>query len=164
MTEDSTHNGKGKIHAGADHSSPYPVSRLAPAMGLVDLAAEIEKANQMLSARTNAKLRVIADQMRALQKEARTILEEAQRDSDLNHARCGFKKVPGRIYHLYREAGGNLGFSMLSPEDWGGKPPNAYLGAYRLEADLSWSPADADAPPDDSRDLVRQLLLDSRDT
>ncbi len=136
-------DGKGRLHQGPDHSAPYPVSRLSPAMELVDLAAEIAKADDMLSVRTNAKLRVIADQVKALQQEARRIMQEAQRDTDLNHARCGFKKIPGRIYHLYRERRG-LAFSMLSPQDYGGKPPHAYVGAYRLENDFSWTEIEED--------------------
>jgi hypothetical protein len=154
---------KGHVHQGADHSAPYPVSRLAPPSGLVDLAQEIERADDMLKVRTTAKLRVIAEQMKALQAEARRLLAEAQRDTDLNHARCNFQKVPGKIYHLYREAGGRLAFSMLSPEDWGGKPPQEYRGAYRLEADLSWTPAGDLERPDETGELVQRLLHDLRE-
>jgi hypothetical protein len=151
---------KGAIHQGPDHSAPYPVSRLAPPTGLVDLAREIERADDMLKVRTSAKLRVIAQQMKALQSEARRLLEEARWDSDLNHARCGFKKVPGKTYHLYRDADGRLTFSLLSPADWGGKPPRQYQGAYRLEADLSWTPAGEPQQPDETGELVRRLLQD----
>ncbi len=163
MTENASEPAKGKLHTSADHSAPYPVSRLAPPVELVDLAREIAQADRMLSIRTNAKLRIIADQVKALQNEARKILKEAQKDADLNHARCSFKKVPGLVYHLYREAAGEMGFSMLSPEDWGGHPPHPYLGAYRLEADLSWSPADTAAQGDAYRELVQRLLLDERE-
>lgn len=30
-------------------------------------------------------------------------------------------------------------FSMLSPLEWGGKPPNEYVDSYRLEYDMSWT-------------------------
>jgi len=151
---------KGDIHQGSDHSAPYPVSRLAPPTQLVDLAREIERADDMLKVRTTSKLRVIAEQMKTLQAEARRLLEEAQRDTDLNHARCNFQKVPGKIYHLYRETGSRLAFSMLSPDDWGGKPPKEYRGAYRLEADLSWTPAGELGQPDETGEMVQRLLQD----
>lgn len=144
-------------HEGPDHASPYPVSRLAPAIELVDLAKEIAKADTMLNTRASAKLKVIADQMKALQAEARTVLEETQRDQDLHRAQCNFQRQPGKLYHLYRKPDGSLYFSMLSPQDWG-TPPHEFQGSYRLEADMSWTPADQIDQPDDTRELVNRLL------
>ena len=149
---------KGKTHEGPDRSSPYPVSRLAPAIELVDLAREISEADKMLNARVGAKLKVIADQIRALQKEARSILDEAKQDQDLNHARCSFQRKPGNIYHLYREKEGSTYFSMLSPEDWQGKAPHEFVGSYRLENDMTWTDISDNDRKDNTRFLVEHLL------
>lgn len=149
---------KGLLHPGDARSSPYPVSRLAPVFDTGELAAEVAKAEQMLSARTGAKLRVIADQIESLQREARKILADAREEQALTHARCAFKRIPGRLYHLYRKPDGQAFFSMLSPQDWGGRPPHAFLGSYRLEADYSWTPAQRLADRDDTGELVEQLL------
>jgi hypothetical protein len=146
------------LHRGLDHSSPYPVSRLAPAFEATDLAAEVARAEAMLSARTGAKLRVIADQIKALQAEARKVLIEACEEQSLTHAQCSFKRIPGHSYHLYRKSDGTSFFSMLSPADWHGEPPHPFLGSYRLEADCSWTPANESATPDETGDLVAQLL------
>ena len=146
------------LHRGPAHSSPYPVSRLAPGFGLVDLAREIEQADQHVASRLEAQLRVIADQVKALQAQARDILQQAKSDQRLHHARCAFRRIPGHVYHLYREADGTAAFSMLSPDDWGGRPPKPFLGSYRLENDMSWTPAEAIEQPDDSRRLVARLL------
>lgn len=146
------------IHTGAAHSSPYPVSRLAPSFDTGELAAEVAKAESMLSARTGAKLRVIADQIRQLQEEARKVLSDAREEQALTHADCAFKRIPGRTYHLYRRANGRAFFSMLSPEDWGGRSPHEFLGSYRLEVDYSWTPAERAGQPDDTGALVDQLL------
>ncbi|NEV61366.1 DUF2452 domain-containing protein [Thiorhodococcus minor] len=154
MTEDK----KPMIHPGAAHSSPYPVSRLAPSFDTGELAAEVAKAESMLSARTGAKLRVIADQIRQLQEEARKVLTDAREEQALTHAECAFKRIPGRTYHLYRRANGRAFFSMLSPEDWGGRSPHELLGSYRLEVDYSWTPAERAGQPDDTGALVDQLL------
>ncbi len=154
-----------QLHDGPDHSSPYPVSRLAPGFGLVDLAREIEQADQMVSSRLGAQLQVIADQVKALQAQAREILAQARADQRLHHARCAFRRIPGHVYHLYEEGDGSLVFSMLSPDDWRGRPPKPFVGSYRLEADMSWTPADAiGAEEDDSRQLVARLLAASTDT
>src|SRR3712207_6501923 len=117
--DDFTKHGGGR-HEGPSRSSPYPLSRLAPAHDLVDVAREIQQADAMLGAVTGAKLEGLARQIRSLQEEARGILDAARRDSELHRAACSFKKRPGQIYHLYRRPEGALYFSMLSPEDWGG--------------------------------------------
>ncbi len=158
MTENRTRSDKPTIHHGADHSAPYPVSRLAPSFGLVDLAREIEQADQMVSNRLGSQLQVIAEQVKALQTQARQILEQAHADQRLHHARCAFRRIPGRTYHLYEEPDGGLSFSMLSPDDWRGRPPKPFLGSYRLENDMSWTPAGRAEPRDDSRQLVARLI------
>ncbi len=123
-----------------DHASPYPVSRLAPAFELVDLAREIAQADEMLANRASAQLTLIAEQVRVLQQQAREILQQTQHDQQLHRARCNFQKKPGQIYHLYRNSRGETLLSMLSPEDWQGRPPNDFLGSFRLESDRSWIP------------------------
>jgi hypothetical protein len=111
-----------------------------------------------LSARTGAKLRVIADQIKLLQQEARKVLADAKEEQTLTRARCSFKRIPGRTYHLYRKMAGEPFFSMLAPAEWGGEVPYTFLGSYRLETDYSWTPADRADQPDDTGELVTQLL------
>jgi hypothetical protein len=149
---------KSLLHEGGERSSPYPVSRLAPAFDSGDLAAELARAESMLSARTGAKLRVIADQIKALQAEARKVLDDAREEHALNRARCSFKRIPGKTYHLYAKAVGISYFSMLSPEDWRGSPPDRFLGSYRLETDYSWTPAGREDGVDETGEMVAQLL------
>ena len=158
MASDGSKSDKPLIHQGADHSSPYPVSRLAPGFGLVDLARDIEQADRSVSNRLGSQLQIIADQVKALQEQARQILAQAHEDQRLHHARCAFRRIPGHVYHLYADPDGSLAFSMLSPADWGGQPPREFRGSYRLEMDMSWTPADHVDRQDDSRQLVARLL------
>ena len=129
----------GSKHDGPAHTSPYPVSRLGAKMQLVDMAREIERADQMVGSVSSGKLGVIAKQIRALQDEAQSILEQARRDLTLHHAQCAFIKRPGATYHLYERLGGALYFSMLSPAEWGDSLPHTFRGSYRLELDQSWT-------------------------
>ena len=152
----------GENHRIGDAASPYPVSRLAPGYDLVDIAKEISQADAMINTRVNAKLKVIADQIRALQAEARKVLQETQRDQDLHQIPCSFHRRPGSLYHLYQRDNGSRYFAMLSPQEWGGNPPHAFLGSYRLELDMSWTPADRLDEQDDSRELVSRLLEEKR--
>ena len=48
--------------------------------------------------------------------QAKKVLEEAKEDAILHHAACNFKKIPGKIYHLYRRYDGKAYFSMISPQ------------------------------------------------
>lgn len=126
-------------HRGPDHSSPYPLSRLAPKFDLVNVKHEIEHARGMLSAVTSAKLEVIASQIAHLQEEAYRIIYKAQEDLDLHRAVCNFVKRPGQIYHLYGKEDGGLYFSLVSPAEWGYKNPHIFIDSYRLERDMSWT-------------------------
>jgi hypothetical protein len=147
-----------EIHQGSDATSPYPVERGAPAFNLVDQAKEIETADRMINTQVGGKLKVIADQIKALQEEAQDVMESAQRDMELHKAKCNFQRQPGSIYHLYEKDDGSLYFSMLSPEDWNGQPPHTFKGSFRLEPDYSWTPAEDIDQPDDTQALVNQLL------
>lgn len=125
------------------NSLPYASSRLGPNIELINLAEEIAHAEHTLKTGLNARLDVIAQQIRHLQQEAHQILEQAQRDEALHQVPCHFKRRPGKTYHLYEKHDGRSYFAMLSPTEWGGKPPHTYLGSFRLENDMSWTNVDS---------------------
>jgi hypothetical protein len=144
-------------HEGAASTSPYPLSRLAPAFDLVDVAREIQKADAALGNVTVAKLRTIAEQIRALQAQAATVLSDAKRASELHHAVCRFQKRPGHVYHLYRRGDGARYFSMIAPAEWG-DAPDAFEGSFRLELDMTWTPLGDTAAHDEVEAPLRKLL------
>lgn len=158
MSDSTGKRYSGQLHRGPDRAAPYPVSRMAPAIDLVDLAREIGEADKMLSATASARLQVIADQVRVLQEEARQVLEQTRCDQELHRAQCNFKRVPGKTYHLYRKADSSTYFSILTPRDWRGRPPHEFLGSYRLENDMSWSAAGENGRPDQTREIIQHLL------
>lgn len=146
-------------HQGPARTSPYPMSRLAPVHELVDVAREIAEADRAIGSVVGGKLEVIARQIRALQDEAKGLLDEARRDLALHRAEHAFVLRPGALYHLYRRGEDRLYWSMLSPDDWAGAPPHAFEGSYRLEADQSWTPlAEIDEGTERPEELVRKLL------
>lgn len=147
---------------GPSRAAPYPLSRTAPSFGLVDAAAEIERADATLATMTGGKLAVIAEQIKRLQAQARAVLERARRDAELHRARCSFEKKPGGVYHLYRKADGALWFSLLAPDEWSTPRAQAFEGTYRLELDMSFTRLDeagaaSDEPPPDV-EAVRLLM------
>lgn len=146
------------FHEGPTRTSPYPMSRLAPPVELVDVAREIQRADELTSAIVGGKLGLIAEQIRVLQAQARQVLDDAKRDVDLHRAECNFKKRPGATYHLYRRVDERLYFSMLSPADWRDAPPDKFEGSYVLGVDLSFTrKEEADAKM--SRTAETRLLL-----
>lgn len=144
---------KGDNVAAPARFSPYGASRLAPAIDIVDAAKQIAEADRVIGTVVNAKLEVIAEQIRHLQDQARAVLQRALDDADLHRAQCRFQKKVGETYFLYRRADGSAYFSMLSPEDWKGAAPHEFLGRYRLEGDMSWSAAEDAKPP------TKEMLL-----
>jgi hypothetical protein len=59
---------------------------------------------------------------------------------------------------LYERADGERELSLLSPADWGRRPPHRFVGSYRLKADMTWTPTEAIGHPDDTRHLIARLL------
>src|SRR5690349_5501917 len=101
-------------YEGPASAAPYPLTRTSPAYALVDIAAQIQRADETLATMTSGKLGVIAEQIAQLQRKARALLEKARRDAELHRVSCAFEKKPGGVYHLYRKTeNGELWFSRI---------------------------------------------------
>uniref|UniRef100_A0A0P6JU07 Uncharacterized protein C1orf50 n=1 Tax=Heterocephalus glaber TaxID=10181 RepID=A0A0P6JU07_HETGA len=120
--------------------SPYHTHRVGDPLDLVALAEQVQKADEFIRANATSKLSVIAEQVQHLQEQARKVLEDAHRDADLHHIACNMVKKPGNIYYLYQRESGQRYFSIISPKEWGASCPHDFLGAYKLQHDLSWTP------------------------
>lgn len=136
-------------YEGPARAAPYPMSRMAPAYDLVNVAAQIQAADETLATMTGGKLGLIADQIARLQDQARALLERAKRDADLHRAECSFVKKPGGVYHLYQRDDGTRWFSRLAPDEWLTPQPQSFEGTYRLELDMGFTRLDVhdDAAP-----------------
>lgn len=138
VSSDSLIRHNGPRHGGPARTSPYPTHRLAPPHSLVDLAREIERADEVLHCTTHGRLDELAEQIRLLQARAREIIAEAAVDRYLHRAGCSFSRRVGASYHLYRRENGSVYFSMLAPEEWK-EPPHEFVGTFRLNGDRSWT-------------------------
>ena len=116
---------------------------------LVELAAQVEKADQFTRATAGSKLTVIAEQVRFLQEQARKVLEDARMNALLHKTSCNFKKIPGKTYYVYkqRKHPDQEMLSMISPEEWGPSGPE-FVAGYRLEYDMSWTELKVSFSPD----------------
>ncbi|XP_074163836.1 uncharacterized protein C1orf50 homolog [Sminthopsis crassicaudata] len=138
--------------------APYHTHRIGSPDDLVELAQQVQKADEFIRANATNKLIVIAEQIRHLQTQARKVLEDAQRDAELHHAACNMVKKPGNIYYLYKRDNGQQYFSILSPKEWGTSCPHDFLGAYKLQHDLSWTPFDNIGKQDAELGIMDKLL------
>lgn len=124
---------------------------------LVELAGQIQTADKFTRATAGSKLSVIAEQVRFLQEQARKVLEEAQRDQEINHMACNFKRIPGKLYYIYKKPNGKKWMSMISPEEWGQDCPE-FVAAYKLEHDMSWTPQDNVQAKNDENAVIDKIL------
>lgn len=127
-------------------------------MDLVDMARQIQTADEFVKANACSKLSIIAEQVRMLQEQAQRVLNEAQFNADLHHVACNFSKVPGTMYYLYRRSNVQRYFSLLSPNEWGSSCPHEYLGGFKLEHDMSWTPISSIAQRNNEREIIERIL------
>ncbi|XP_069466989.1 uncharacterized protein C1orf50 homolog [Ambystoma mexicanum] len=138
--------------------SSYQTNRIGDPSDLVALAQQVQKADEFIRANACNRLTTIAEQIRFLQEQARKVLEEAKRDADLHHAACNVVKKPGNIYYLYMRTSGQRYFSILSPKDWGPSCPHEFLGAFKLQHDMSWTPFEGIEKRDAEINIIDKLL------
>ncbi|CAH6790784.1 uncharacterized protein C1orf50 homolog [Phodopus roborovskii] len=138
--------------------SPYHTNRVGDPLDLVALAEQVQKADEFIRANATNKLTVIAEQIQHLQEQARKVLEDARRDADLHHVACNMVKKPGNIYYLYQRESGQQYFSIISPGEWGAGCPHDFLGAYKLQHDLSWTPYEDIEKQDAKVGMIDKLL------
>lgn len=145
-------------YEGPSRAAPYPLARTAPSYDLVDVAAQIQRADETLATMTGGKLGLIAEQIEQLKGQARALLDKARRDADLHRAECAFEKRPGGVYHLYRRTDGSVWFSRLAPDEWVTPQPQTFEGTFRLELDMSFTRLDVpeSAPPELPASALRE--------
>lgn len=138
--------------------SPYHTHRVGDPLDLVALAEQVQKADEFIRANATNKLTVIAEQIQHLQDQARKVLEDARRDADLHHVACNMVKKPGNIYYLYQRESGQQYFSIISPQEWGAGCSHNFLGAYKLQHDMSWTPYEDVEKQDAKISMIDKLL------
>uniref|UniRef100_A0AAY5ERN0 Chromosome 1 open reading frame 50 n=1 Tax=Electrophorus electricus TaxID=8005 RepID=A0AAY5ERN0_ELEEL len=145
-----------KIPVTLVETTPYQTNRVGDPMDLVALGSAGPEGDNACN-----RLTVIADQIRCLQEKARKVLEDAKRDAELHHTACNVVKKAGDTYYLYERESGQRYFSILSPKEWGPSCPHKFLGAYKLQHDMSWTPIE-ELEKRDGEMSVMDKLLDSQ--
>jgi len=124
----------------------------------VELAKQVQTADDFIRANAGNRLRLIGEQIKFLQEQAKKVLYEAKRDNDLHHAACNMVKKPGTVYHMYERKSGQKYLSILSPQEWGPSCPHEFLAAFKLEHDMSWTPLEHVQKRADEEAIVDKIL------
>merc|ERR1712241_1464326 len=130
--------------------NPQESGKIRSQFDLVELAGEIQTADKFTRATAGSKLSVI--------------LEQAQRDKEINHMACNFKRIPGKLYYIYRQkfhmqntGNGKPYMSMISPEEWGNDCP-PFVAAYKLEHDMTWTPQANIEAKENENAIIEKIL------
>ncbi len=67
-----------------------------------------------------------------MEKQAKDVLIQGEKDRELNKIRCNFEKKPGNVYYHYRKISGDFFLSVLSPSDWGANCSHEFLGGIKI--------------------------------
>lgn len=136
--------------------SSYRVNKAGPS-DLIELAKEVQRADEDIKNVASGKLQMIAEQMRFLQQQANHVLMEARESSRLHNAKCNLVKKPGNVYYLYERDTGVQYFSLLSPSEWP-DCPHTFICAYRLEHDKTWTKLDDIQRRDQEMKIIDDLM------
>jgi Protein of unknown function (DUF2452) len=87
---------------------------------------------------TDNQLLQLKEQVETLIRQAQSIHDRITISEKIYKADCGFKPVVGYVYFLYEKKDSSWVISMISPVEWGNKPPYNYMAEVELLADSTW--------------------------
>ncbi len=82
-----------------------------------------------------SKLKLLAQQAELLKMQIKEVIQDGILNNNLHDVDCGFKKVSGNTYYLYKKKDDKYFFSLLSPQDWNDSPPYEYVASYLYDHD-----------------------------
>ena len=101
---------------------------------------------------TDIQLSQIKEQIDLLAAQARKLHERVQLSEEIYQTDMNFEPLIGRVYYLYRRKNGKTVLSMVSPQEWGGKPPYAFVASVKMLADHTWEVMETASEEEDSKD------------
>ena len=86
----------------------------------------------------DSQLAQIRQQVELLAQQAKRIQKRMAISEQIYLAEMNFEPLIGSVYHLYRRKDDSLVLSMVSPQEWGAKPPYQFVATVELLADHTW--------------------------
>ncbi len=87
---------------------------------------------------TGVQLNQLKQQIEVLISQAQSIHDRISVSESIYTAEVGFKAIIGQKCFLYERANGKRVLSLVSPEEWGTKPPYRFVARVSLLSDHTW--------------------------
>lgn len=120
------------------HLLPYAHSVGGAVIKPIDKGRVKGRAVAAMYEQTDLQLNQIKEQIDLLAAQARKLHERVQLSEEIYQTDMNFEPLIGRTYYLYRRASGLTVLSMVSPQEWGSKPPYTFLASVKMLADHTW--------------------------
>ena len=120
------------------HLLPYAHERGGATIKPVDKGKIKGLAMAAMYEQTDMQLDQIKAQIELLARQANEIQHRMTISEQIYAAEMNIDPIVGRTYYLYNRANGQPVMSLVSPAEWGPKPPYEYVATIRLLADRTW--------------------------
>lgn len=128
---------KDKIATGP-HLLPYAHERGGAAVKPVDKGKIKGLAMTAMYEQTDMQLDQIKAQIELLARQANEIQQRMTVSERIYAAEMSIVPIISRTYYLYERSNGKNVLSLVSPVEWGPKPPYDYLATVKLLGDHTW--------------------------
>mgnify|MGYP001804354711 CR=1 FL=1 len=118
---------------------PYPHTVGSPAFAPTETGVIKSRSMKAMEEQSNIQLEQIKEQIALLASQAEKLKNRVEVSKAVYAAEMNFDPVVGSEYHLYARKEEAFVLSMVSPEEWGTKPPfKHFVASVRLLADRTW--------------------------
>ena len=87
---------------------------------------------------TGVQLNQLREQVEVLIAQAQSIHDRIGVSESIYGAEMGFRPNVNQVCYLYERHGGRRVMSLVSPAEWGGRPPYRFVAEVRLLSDHTW--------------------------
>ncbi len=117
---------------------PYPHERGSTVIRPVDRGKITGLAMSSMYEQTNMQLDQIRAQMELLATQANEIRNRMTVSERIYQAEMRIDPIVNRTYYLYERTNGQHVLSLVSPAEWGPRPPYDYIATVKLLGDHTW--------------------------
>jgi len=118
---------------------PYPHHVGSPAFTPTKSGVIKSRSMKAMEEQSNIQLEQIKEQIALLANQAEKLKNRVEVSKAVYGAEMNFEPVVGSEYYLYARKEEDFVLSMVSPEEWGKKPPfKHFVASVRLLADRTW--------------------------
>ncbi|MGH1437663.1 MAG: DUF2452 domain-containing protein [Lewinella sp.] len=124
--------------AESPHLLPYAHTVGGAVVKPIDKGRVKGRAVAAMYEQTDLQLAQIKEQIDLLAQQARKLQDRVSISEEIYQTDMNFEPLIGRNYFLYRKSSGKTILSMVSPQEWGKKPPYAFVAEVKMLADHTW--------------------------